>query len=100
MHFAHLFVSLHAIPNITVMTTVELRTSILAELDQMSIEMLENVSHYVRRLRRHARTANKTDAKEEVPDIVLSLLGAGTPVSNDDLNGREAYNEYLEEKYK
>ena len=82
------------------MTTVELRSSIMAELDQMSIEMLENVSHYVRRLRRHARTANKTDAKEEVPDIVLSLLGAGTPVADDDLNARKAYNEYLEEKYK
>ena len=82
------------------MTTVELRTSILAELDQMSIEMLENVSHYVRRLRRHSRTVNKTVAKEEVPDIVLSLLGAGSPVANDDLNARKAYNEYLEEKYK
>ncbi len=28
------------------MTTVELRTSIVAELDQMSVEMLESVSHY------------------------------------------------------
>lgn len=39
------------------MTTVELRTSIVAELDQMSAEMLESVQHYVRRLRRHARPA-------------------------------------------
>ena len=82
------------------MTTVELRTSIVAELDQMSVEMLESVQHYVRRLRRHARTGNKTAAKEEVPDIVLSLLGAGTPVADDDLNARKAFNEYLEEKYK
>ena len=37
------------------MTTVELRTSIVADLDQMSVEMLDNVQHYVRRLRRHAR---------------------------------------------
>ena len=66
------------------MTTVELRTSIMAELDQMSVEMLENVSHYVRRLRRHARTVNKTADKEEVPDIVLSLLGAGTRVAVSD----------------
>lgn len=35
----------------------------------------------------------------EVPDIVLSLLGAGTSVNEDDLNGREAYH-YLEEKYR
>ncbi len=33
------------------MTTVELRTSIAADLDQMSVEMLESVSRYVRRLR-------------------------------------------------
>ena len=33
------------------MTTVELRTSIVAELDQMSAEMLESVQHYVKRLR-------------------------------------------------
>ncbi len=82
------------------MTTVELRTSIMAELDQMSVEMLESVSHYVRRLRHHARTVNKSADKGEVPDIVLSLLGAGTPVADDDLNARKAYNEYLEEKYK
>ena len=81
------------------MTTLELRTSIVAELDQMSVEMLESVQHYVRRLRRHART-DKTATKEEVPDIVLSLLGAGTHVADDDLNDRKAYNEYLEEKYK
>lgn len=36
----------------------------------------------------------------EVPDIVLSLLGAGTSVNEDDLNGREAYHHYLEEKYR
>ena len=34
------------------MTTLELRTSITADLDQMSVEMLENVSRYVKRLRR------------------------------------------------
>ena len=82
------------------MTTLELRTSIVAELDQMSVEMLESVSHYVKRLRQHARTVNRTADKAEVPDIVLSLLGAGTPVADDDLNARKAYNEYLEEKYK
>ena len=37
---------------------------------------------------------------DSVPDIVLSLLGAGEPVADDDLNGRKAYNQYLEEKYK
>lgn len=39
-------------------------------------------------------------ADEAVPDVVLSLLGAGEPVSDDDLNARESYHQYLEEKYK
>ncbi len=72
------------------MTAVELRTSIVADLDQMSVEMLESVQHYVRRLRRHTRTVNRTACKEDVPDIVLSLLGAGTPVDDDDLNACKA----------
>ena len=32
-----------------------------------------------------------TTAQQEVPDVVLSLLGAGQPVAKDDLNGRDAY---------
>ncbi len=44
------------------MTTVELRSSIVAELDQMSVEMLESVQHYVRRLRRHARPTTRRDS--------------------------------------
>ena len=36
---------------------------------------------------------------EATPDIVLSLLGAGEPVEDDDLNGRKAYYERLKEKY-
>ena len=39
-------------------------------------------------------------AEQSVPDIVLSLLGAGEPVNDDDLNAREAYYQYLDEKYK
>ena len=40
-------------------------------------------------------------ASEDItPDIVLSLLGAGEPVADDDLNARDAYQQYLEEKYK
>ena len=39
-------------------------------------------------------------AEQPVPDIVLSLFGAGESLSDDDLNAREAYYKYLEEKYK
>lgn len=42
----------------------------------------------------------KNASEQSVPDIVLSLYGAGEPVGDDDLNAREAYYQYLEEKYK
>ena len=45
--------------------------------------------------------ATKETAKEEeTPDVVLSLLGSGAPVGKGDLNGREAYCQYVEEKYR
>ncbi len=43
---------------------------------------------------------SQEDANENIPDVVLSLLGAGEAVDAEDLNGREAYYQYLEEKYK
>ena len=43
---------------------------------------------------------NKTETEPVVPDVVLSLLGAGEPVADEDLNGRDAYYKHLEEKYK
>lgn len=43
---------------------------------------------------------SKNATEQAVPDVVQSLLGAGEKVAEDDLNAREAYYEYLEEKYK
>ena len=37
--------------------------------------------------------------EQPLPDVVLSLLGAGMPLNDDDLNGREAYYKHLEEKH-
>ena len=44
--------------------------------------------------------ASKNATEQAVPDVVQSLLGAGEKVADDDLNARETYYEYLEEKYK
>ena len=45
--------------------------------------------------------SKKTAEKEALaPDAVMSLLGAGDSVASDDLNGREAYYQYLEEKHR
>jgi hypothetical protein len=82
------------------MTTVELRTSIVAELDQMSVEMLESVSHYVSRLRRHTRPNRRATAATNKRDAAmlfvqnLSVRG-GKPVPADE-RGIEAL---VSEKY-
>ena len=95
------------------MTTIELRTSILADLEQMSVEMLENVSHYVKRLRRHARpvrqsaqtaTKEKSDFTERyrqieiTPGVARLSTGNRWNVSDEELD-RLRY-EYLMEKHK
>lgn len=43
--------------------------------------------------------AKKTH-EEEVPDVVMSLLGAGSPIADDDINGRKAYAEHINEKHR
>ena len=49
-------------------------------------------------LERYINSKTKVE-EEQVPDVVLSLLGAGVSVAKDDINGREAYYKHLEEKY-
>ena len=89
------------------MTTIELRTSIVSELDQMSVEMLESVSHYVRRLRRHARpmkrdirvTAKEAEATEEFTPRVMRFKRGNPWYATDEEVNRLRY-EYLTEKFK
>jgi len=82
------------------MTTIELRTSIAADLDQMSVEMLESVSRYVRRLRRRTRPvrrpATAQDRREAAMLFVKNLsVQGGMPVPADE-RGIEAL---IGEKY-
>ena len=49
-------------------------------------------------LERYIRSKSKVE-ENDVPDVVLNLLGAGVPVADDDINGRKAYYKHLEEKY-
>jgi len=46
-----------------------------------------------------SRLTSSREETEEIPDIVLSLLGAGAPVDDDDINGRKAYYGHLEQKH-
>lgn len=88
------------VSNITMMTTIELRTSIAAELDQMSVEMLESVSRYVSRLRHRARSSRRgssvQDKREAAMLFVKNLsVQGGTPVPSDE-SGIDAL---VDEKY-
>ena len=72
------------------MTTLELRTSITADLDQMSVEMLENVSRYIKRLRRRTRNtkpqADATQHQREAAMLCVKNLSVsgGKPVPTDE----------------
>lgn len=94
------------------MTTVELRTSIMAELDKMNVDMLESVSHYVSRLRRHARPVRNATAeqnttlakpdtaveKEEFTPRVMQFKRNNPWYASDEEVDRLRY-EYLTKKY-
>lgn len=72
------------------MTTIELRTSITADLDQMSVEMLESVSRYVKRLRRRTRNVRPqpdvSQRKREAAMLFVKNLSVsgGEPVPTDE----------------
>ena len=86
------------------MTAVELRTAIAADLEQMSVEMLESVSRYVKRLRRHPRVVQakeKADADRKTIGITSGVArlctGHSWNVSDEELD--QMRYEYLMEKY-
>lgn len=64
--------------------------------EQRGLNLTNMIEGYLARL----VASKETTMDEETPDVVLSLLGSGSPVEKDDLNGREAYYGYVEEKYK
>ena len=86
------------------MTTVELRTSIAADLEQMSLEMLEIVSRYVKHLRLHPRAAKAketTEADQKTIEITAGVArlctGHSWNVTDEELD--QMRYEYLKEKY-
>ena len=63
---------------------------------QQGLNLTEVIEGFLVRFIGHSKAATE----QPVPDIVMSLLGAGESIAEDDLNAREAYYQYLEEKYK
>ena len=91
------------------MTAIELRTSIVSELDKMSVEMLESVSRYVERLRHHSRPAKSTVQSHRVASAEAIASGLsprvlqfqrGNPWYATDEEVDKLRQEYLTEKYK
>lgn len=66
-------------------------------LEQWLQQQIEDLllDYYVRQEPQH----NTFASDQPVPDVVLRLLGAGLPLDDDDLNGRKAYYQHLEEKH-
>ena len=84
------------------MTSIELRTSITADLDKMSVEMLERVSRYVRRLHHLTRSVRPkaVTSRQRRRDAAMLFVknlsaGGGMPVPADE-RGIEAL---VSEKY-
>ena len=82
------------------MTTIELRTSISADLDLLSPEMLENVSRYVKRLAHRSRSSKTalrySSRMEEALKFVETLSVRGSQQVPADEGGVDAL---IDEKY-
>ena len=64
---------------------------------QQGLNLTEVIEGFLVRFIGHSKAAT---TEQPVPDIVMSLFGAGESIADDDLNAREAYYQYLDEKYK
>ena len=83
-----------AIMEVAINSQLYQQASVYAQ--QHGLNITSVIENFLRRFIGHQKEATE----QAIPDIVLSLLGAGESVAEDDLNAREAYQQYLEEKYK
>ena len=80
--------------NIAISNNIYKEASAYAEKQGISLSSV--IENFLMRFVSHSKSASEDIA----PDIVLSLLGAGESVADYDLNARDAYQQFLEEKYK
>ena len=62
---------------------------------QQGLSITAVIESFLKRFIRNSHAASE----QSIPDIVLSLLGAGEPVEEDDINGQQAYYQHLTEKH-
>ena len=78
------------IMNVAIISNIYQQASDYAQSQGLNLsDVIENF------LVRFIGKSKATETEQQVPDIVLSLLGAGESVAEDDLNAREAYNKNL-----
>lgn len=65
--------------------------------EKQGLNLTSVIEDFLKRFIIRSKTAA---SKQEIPDVVKSLLGAGEIIADDDLDARESYYKYLEEKYK
>ena len=73
-------------------------TQALGYAQQQGIDLTATIENFLVSFISKGKVAEKE--KQTTPDVVLSLLGSCKPSNSSDLNERQAYYEYLEEKYK
>lgn len=81
--------------NIAISNNIYKEASAYAKQQGMSLSSV--IENFLMRFVSHSKS---TSEGITTPDIVLSLLGAGDSVAACDLNARDAYQQFLEEKYK
>lgn len=80
---------------------ITLPENIITEATRYANERGVNLSTIIETyLTRIVQTSKRKKTDADIANAISCLLGAGNPISNDDINGREAYQKYLLEKYK
>jgi hypothetical protein len=97
--FRNHFVFLQRIQIIAIME-VAINSQLYQQASTYAQQQRLNITSVIENFLMRFVGAGKNATEQAVPDVVQSLLGAGEKVADDDLNAREAYYEYLEEKYK
>ncbi len=98
-HFNKKVVSLQRIQIIAIME-VSINSKLYQQASTYAQQQGLNITSVIENFLMRFVGTSKNATNQAVPDVVQSLLGAGEKVSEEDLNAREAYYEYLEEKYK
>ncbi|MBO4964439.1 MAG: hypothetical protein J6C31_08355 [Prevotella sp.] len=82
-------------------TSISLNKGLVNQALQITRAKGMNLSDVIERfLITFVSSDKEHEMKEKYPDVVLSLLGKGAPIDDNDINGRVAYHEHLINKYK